>query len=72
MTIQERKQDLSLEERRMRGAEGDEERGADEGSVWGRCILPTKFCTIHVRFVQFAAFCEDYDSLRLMKFTELQ
>ena len=53
--------------RRMRGAEDAEERGAEGAEwsgVWGR-----NCCKMNVIFAHFAAFCEDYDSLRLMTLT---
>ena len=72
----------------MRGAEGAEERGtegAEEvgsgegcplpvgvGFGEGLCPYPRNVCKIQVEFSHFAAFCEDYDSLRLMKFTKFK
>ena len=71
----------------MRGAEGAEERGAKgaEGVGSGEGMSPPQlgwglargcahpnFFLIHVQFTHLAAFCEDYNSLRLSKFTKLK
>ena len=38
----------------------------------GLCSSPRNFWKIHVEFTHFAEFCEDYNSLRLIKFTKLK
>ena len=39
--------------------------------VWeGLYPFPRNLCEIHVEFTNFAAFCEDYNSLRLTKFSK--
>ena len=67
----------------MRGAEGADERGVEGarggglegvstsvglGFFEGLCSSPNFFSQIHVIIAHFAEFCEDYDSLRFMKF----
>ena len=41
--------------------------------IWvGAVSSPRYFCKIHFEFTHFAAFCDDYDKLRLTKFTKLK
>ena len=65
----------------MRGAQVADEMRSGEGvssspigvGFWeGLCLSPRNFCKMHVEFTHFAAFCEDYDILRLTKFTKLK
>ena len=64
-----------------RGAEGIKGVGSGEGMSpfpvgvgfgEGLCASPRNVCKMHVEFTHFVTFCEDYDSLRLTKFTKLK
>ena len=72
--------------RGAKGAEKRSIEGAEAGGVWGGvspspvgvgfgeglCPFPRNFCKMHVEFTHFAASSEDYNSLRLSKFTKLK
>ena len=70
---------LGAEGAKKRGAEGAEGVGSGispspvgVGFEKGLCPSPRNLCKMHVEFPHFSAFCEDYDSLRLTKFTKLK